>query len=550
MAESVLSSPPQSPSLQIRDADGKLSTCEVTKDRLVIGRAADADLRLDHGMVSRQHAQLVREADGQFMLKDLGSRNGTAVNGLVITQRLLAHGDQIIIGPFTLTLAVPGQDSTQTRLTRLTVAEGAAGRISTLNDVESPRVQAAHLLTLNDFVQKLLGTPDAGQRSMELCRLMTGPQFHGRWAAVVRLADEDAPLLVCEARQAGQGAGADPYLSRGVLRAVRQKKEAVVASNVAQQADIMMSIAPGVMTLATVACPLSSNATHFELLYVVLPPEYGTGEWLALASMAAKQYQQAESAWAARRQAEAHAVIERDLDRARQIQMRLVPRDPQVAGLDLAIGFAPCRSVGGDYVDIVSLPNGKTFLGVADVCGKGLPAALVASSIHTMVHASLLGGMSLCGLMDNLNAYLNDMLTDETFVTMVAVLLDPATGEIEYVNAGHPHPLVVIPGGSHRRLDRGDNLPLRTINEPHHCHTDILDAGQMLALYTDGLTELEVKEQGMLGIDGLARELCSIYSDAGSSAHSAAANLNRRMNDLQSHPEPDDDRTFLLARRV
>lgn len=549
MSESLLA-PPKLPSLQIRDADGKVSTFELDTDRLIIGRGADAGLRLDHGMVSRQHAQICREPDGQFLLKDLGSRNGTAVNGIILTQRMLAHGDQIIIGPFTLTLNIPGQDSTTTRLTRLTVTEGAAGRISTLNDVESPRVQAAHLLKLNDFAQKLLATPQPADRSLELCRLMVGPQYHGRWAAVVRLVADDTPLLICDAYQTGAASNSDPYLSRGVLRAVRHKNQAVVASNVAQQADVMMSIAPGVMTLATVACPLSSNATHFDLLYVVLPPEYGTGEWLALATMAAKQYQQAESAWSARKQAEAHAVIERDLDRARQIQMRLVPRDPQVPGLDLAIGFAPCRSVGGDYVDVMRLPTGKTFLAVADVCGKGLPAALVASSIHTMVHASVLGGMSLCGLMDNLNAYLHDMLSDETFVTMVAVLLDPATGQIEYVNAGHPYPLIISTNGQHRRLEGGDNLPLRITRDPHECLIDTLESGHLLALYTDGLTEMDTKQTGMLEMEGLARELSAICSDAHISAHTAAATLTRRLNELQSQPEPEDDRTFLLARRI
>jgi serine phosphatase RsbU (regulator of sigma subunit) len=319
--------------------------------------------------------------------------------------------------------------------------------------------------------------------------------------------------------------------------------------------DLQVSIAPSVMSLAAVASPLSRTATHIDLVYVVLPPEYGTGEWLAMAVMAGKQYVSAENAWAARRQAEAHAAVERDLSRARDIQLRLVPRDPEIPGLDLAIGFSPCRWVGGDYVDVVPVSSGgktKVLLAVADVCGKGLPAAITMSSLHTMVHAGVLSGTGLCPMMNNLNQYLRAVLPDETFVTMAAVLLDPASGEVEYVNAGHPPALILEAGQEPRRLEKTENMPLRLDEGEIEGRHVTLETGQVLVLYTDGLTEIEAKEGSgkLLGITGLARELGTLYASTGMSGRELAGALTVRLGQMLAGRDAEDDRTFLVAKRV
>jgi serine phosphatase RsbU (regulator of sigma subunit) len=286
-----------------------------------------------------------------------------------------------------------------------------------------------------------------------------------------------------------------------------------------------------------------------ELLYAVLPPEYGTGEWLALTVMAGKQYQQAEAAWRARRSAEDHAVVERELERARQIQMRLVPHDPQIPGMDIAVGFSPCRWVGGDYVDVLPTPDGRVLLAVADVCGKGLPAALVAASLHTMVHASVLGGTGLCDFMTNLNRYLIQTQASETFVTMIAMLVDPRTGAVEWANAGHPPPLALAPGGAPRPLRAESQFPLGIDEQTINCHHATLAPDELLVLYTDGLTELKTDGK-FLGVDGLCEHLTRVYAQPHMEARDAAAGLTQALDALQHAHLPQDDRTFLLARRA
>jgi serine phosphatase RsbU (regulator of sigma subunit) len=534
--------------VEIRDGEGALTTVPLVGERAVIGRSAGVDIRLDHGMVSRQHAEIARDPMGQVVIRDLGSRNGTLVNGTPVRERVLLSGDQVSVGPFTLRVKLPNETATHFT-TRLVVSDLAAGRISTLEDIETPRVSAAHLTTLTELSKHLLSIEDPDARREALCRLLVGERFHGRWAAVVRMvAGDDAPQLVAEARQAGFAD--QPHLSRSVLRAVGRKREAVLAGNAQGPADVQVSIAVDVVPMATVACPLSDedDGVQMDLLYAVLPPEYGTGEWLALTVMAAKQYEQAESAWRARKSAEDHAVVERELERARQIQMRLVPSDPQISGLDVAVGFSPCRWVGGDYVDVVPTGDGRVLLAVADVCGKGLPAALVAASLHTMVHASVLGGMGLCDFMNNLNRYLIQTQASETFVTMVVMLVDPRSGAIEFANAGHPPPVVLGPGGAPRAVKGETQFPLGIEEQSITCHSAQLEPGELLVLFTDGLTELRT-EGKLLGVDGLCARLKEVYAREGMESREVAAGLTEALNALQGAGAPEDDRTFLLARR-
>lgn len=544
--------------------------------RLVVGRAPDTQIHLDNASVSRQHAELYRDPFGRWWVRDMKSRNGTLINGQRVTEQVLAAGDVVQVGACSLTVPLPTTDSSRgpcgpasSHGTGVLMTEAETGTISTLKELEPPRIAASHLTTLSVLSEQLLGTADPARRSEAMCKLMVGEEFHATSAVVVRLlkADPDSPPeLLCEPvhnaagyRNMIQGGPQAPYLSRSLLKAVRATGEPAMASNLYNSpglgnlgtAAVEMSISPSIMAAAAVACPVHNDDAQLDVLYAVLPPQYGTGEWLALASLAARHYQHAEQAWRARAAAEAHVALERELQRARQIQMRLVPREPCVAGLDLAVGFTPCRWVGGDYVDVVPMKDGRTLLTVADVCGKGLAAALVSSSLHTMVHGGIAAGLDLLGLMRTLNAYLSTTLPGESFVTMVAVAIDPAAGVVECVNAGHPPPLVVNPGQAPRELHSGENLPLACDpTEEMQSHTYELAPGGLLALYTDGLTEQTDAAGELLGMNGLTAWIGDICAARATTAAAAADALTQRSEALRGSRPPDDDRTFLLARRV
>lgn len=563
--------------LEVRDPNGTHRRITLGQPPLVIGRSAEAQIRLDSSAVSRQHSELAVDAEGRWHIRDLGSRNGTRVNGHVVKDQILAPGDQLEIGNFLLSLLLPtdgparGPDlapflhpvqGTRTGV----ILSDAGGHFSTLNDLESPKVAAAHLTTLNELSQKFMLSPDPRERALTLCRMMVSPPFFGQWAMLLRLSrkhPEQAPEPLCDPQCASMDyrPNQTPYVSRSLLRAVAHKSQAVLASNSPGGAagpmagNIEMSISPHVMTLAAIACPLRQDDQTLDLLYVTLPPQYGSGEWLALTSLAAKQYQQAEAAWHARKQAEAHAALEQELDRARAIQFGLVPQKRaldkhRAAGLDVAIGFVPSQSVGGDYADVLAMKDGRMLLTVADVCGHGLAAAMVTASVHTLVHAGVRAGLNLQNLVEGINEHLCETLPGDSFVTMIAVAVDLETGALQCINAGHPAPLVIGADGQVRELQSEENLPLGVDALQLEVQIGQLDLGELLTLYSDGLSEQLDETEKMLETAGLMAKIREICAASTLCADAAALELSRMLDQRQGGRPAQDDRTFLLARRL
>lgn len=542
---------------------------------LIVGRAKDAQIFLDSRTISRRHAQFSCDPFGRWWVRDLGSHNGTLVNGNRITEHLLKPGDQVQVGEFSLSLSSVEESKPSLEpatSTKVAMQDAETGRIAALRDFESPRLTAMHLSILSEFGQQLLLLENPAHRLVSLCKLMVRAEFHGRSAMVLRASKEsftEAPKPLCDPQSAPGDQSLSPYISKTLLRTMLARNDAVLASNSTQRPassagasqDVgELSMAADVMTISAVACPIKSEKSYTDLLYVLFPPQYGNSEWLALTSLAVKQFSQAESTWAARKLGEDHAAIERELGRAHAIQNRLVPRNLSIPGVDFAIGFTPCRWVGGDYVDMIKGADGRCLLAIADVCGKGLPAALVASSLHMMTHTAMRAGTPLADIMRSLNIYLSESLTEGTFVTMLAAMLDPTTGKLETINAGHPAGLFVTTDGSFEETQNSQNVPLgldpmvELISD-----TTTLDKGSYLVMFTDGLSELALSDGELLGEEALARHIADLIKNHHASADPAIAaaadaaqisvKLTTLLDSLQSGMA-HDDRTFLLARRL
>ncbi len=558
--------------LDILTPNAPASRRPLAGQNLVVGRAKDAQIFLDSRTISRRHAEFSCDPFGRWWVRDLGSHNGTLVNGNRVTEHLLKPGDQVQVGEFSLSLA--SLDESKPALqpesgTKVFMQDGESGRVASLGDFESPRLAAMHLSILSEFGQQLLLLDDPAHRMAALCKLMVRPEFHGRSAIALRATKEsftEPPKPLGDPQSAPGDETLSPYISKTLLRTMLARNDAVLASNssaqraggaVAAQDIGELSMAADVMTISAVACPIKSEKTYTDLLYVLFPPQYGNSEWLALTSLAVKQFSQAESTWAARKLGEDHAAIERELGRAHTIQNRLVPRNLSVPGLDFAIGFTPCRWVGGDYVDLIKGPDGRILLAIADVCGKGLPAALVASSLHMMTHTAMRTCTPLSDIMRNLNFYLSESLSDGTFVTMLAAMLDPATGKLETINAGHPAGLFVTPGGTFEETQNSENVPLGldpTVELIAQSTT--LDQGSYLVMFTDGLSELSLADGELLGEEALAKHIVDLIksqhatpASGDTSAAQVAAKLTALLDSMQCGMA-HDDRTFLVARRL
>jgi phosphoserine phosphatase RsbU/P len=187
------------------------------------------------------------------------------------------------------------------------------------------------------------------------------------------------------------------------------------------------------------------------------------------------------------------ARVQQDLDAARAIQRSLLPQQmSEISGYSVAVRSSACYEVGGDYVDIVSLPDGGEIMVVADVAGKGLASAIVATSFRSAFRAMALAGLPLAELAAKMNQhhYGEGQEARRRYVTAIFLKLDSQTHTIEVVNAGHnPGFLISEDKTVHEIEASGTPIGLVPMME-YSSETLAFPPGARLLFYTDGLTEV------------------------------------------------------------
>jgi hypothetical protein len=227
--------------------------------------------------------------------------------------------------------------------------------------------------------------------------------------------------------------------------------------------------------------------------------------------------------------------LEADTIAARQIQQTLQPgKLDELPGYELETFYKPFREVGGDYFDVIELPGRRTLFAVADVSGKGMPAALLAANIQALVRSSANFEADPLALAQRINRHLSRYTPSDRFATAVFIVLNRDSGELTYVNAGHNAP-IVSGSGSAIALE-ATGMPLGLFpNAAYETRTILLSPGAALLVFTDGLTDSISGENA----DGRLRDAL-----AGSSG--------RTMSILKSLIDPEfneDDVTILLVKR-
>lgn len=255
------------------------------------------------------------------------------------------------------------------------------------------------------------------------------------------------------------------------------------------------------------------------------------------------------------RQAEWHRdamekrTMETEMGIAREIQSHLLPgRCPVVDGWDLAAFCKSCQAVGGDYYDAF-MYNDRLVIVIGDVAGKGVAAALLMAGVHAALHAPFMMNVSLppAERIAYINQFVRDSAPHSRFVTFFYAEVDPGTGSIWYVNAGHNPPFALLPDGTPAVLPRG-GLPLGVQAHGLFQAAEMtLQPGQALVLYTDGISEAMNEEQEEFGE---ARLLATIRSVAAGSAQDMVDTLLLRVEQFRGAAAPNDDQTLLVIKRL
>jgi phosphoserine phosphatase RsbU/P len=548
----------QSRHLIVRTPDGKNRIVALSEERLSLGRAAGNDLCYpDDAGLSRQHLAFVAEGQN-WTVRDLGSKNGTSVNGARISApHMLRPGDRVSAGHLSIEFSTGEADMPR----------------ETVEFVESQVVTTA-TTTVPSSLEGLMGPDDNDDGTKT--RMFTGSlqtrallRAGRELAGHLTLAELFEVIMDLSLEAVGAGRGVLMTLEAGQLKVRAARGQGFQISSAVR--DRVINDGASVLVLdaqtdqafrerasivqqnvrSMLAVPLQATDRVIGLIYVDSPNLIRpfTREDLNLltvmANVAAIRIEHA-------RLAEVEAterLLAKELEQAAQIQKGLLPQSaPQVAGLDLAGKTSPCRTVGGDYYDFLPSLDGRVTLLVGDVAGKGMPASLLMSSLQARVQVLFEDPDDLARKVMRLNKAIASNCPDNRFITFFVCVADPNTGELTYCNAGHNPPLLVRRSGEVEKLTTGGLIlgimPKMTYQEA----TVRFEPGDVLVLFSDGITEaarLDTDEE--FGEDRLADV---IREQSGTAADEIVDTVIQSVFAFTQGAPPADDMTILISRRL
>ena len=241
--------------------------------------------------------------------------------------------------------------------------------------------------------------------------------------------------------------------------------------------------------------------------------------------------------------------LRNELDIAYSMQQSILPAEfPQSPLFEVFGSMEPARDVGGDFFEVLNLPGGRVGLAVADVSGKGVPSALFMMSSSTLLRGAAVGRTSPDEVLGEINRLLCDNNEAAMFVTVFFGIFDPATGEFVFANGGHNPPLVVARDGSSRLLEQTSGVALGIAPDITYEQRNVtLDPGEMMVLYTDGVTEAENVDQEQFQV----QRLQAVYAE-GQTKNAREANeaVFRAVREFAGDARQFDDITCLTLRRI
>jgi sigma-B regulation protein RsbU (phosphoserine phosphatase) len=529
--------------LTVSDSQGS-HTVPIDKPVFTIGRRATADLQVIGRDVSRDHAKILQRGDG-YVLVDCGSRFGTFVNGEELTgEHLLVHGDKLSLGESGSTTLVflsedeqtPGLLTSSTSLPDLpqlaAVLNGlrALGTGRVLDEVLTLVLDAALTVTSAERGFVMLAT-DAGHLDLKIGRdnqhrTLTGT-FSETSAKIPReVFDTGRSCFVSDLEEPSVAPGHRETLSAGIRYVLCVPLRVVPFT--ASGADSVEDRRIGVLYLdGRERTEMLSGAMRTVIEAFALQA--------ALAIDSARLYLEAAQ----------KAKLDRDLHVAAEIQRSLLPESHlRGASFDVAATTIPCRTVGGDFFDYIELSGGEVGFVVGDVAGKGVAAALLAAGVQTNVVAHASVAADPADLMARVNRALLRRIIESRFATMCYGALS-ATGRLRYSNAGQEPPIVVRAGGAIEALDVGGPVLGLLTRAAYDCGETTLVPGDLVVMFSDGVTEATDTGGEQYGRERLQRALAGAH---GRDPERVLDELLASINVFAGTAPQADDITVLILR--
>lgn len=504
------------PNLHITLANGQTQTHALGDAPVVLGREPACDIPLFDLSASRRHVEIRPDQNG-YLLRDLGSKNGTLVNDQLTKQVVLHGGDEIWIGAIRVVYhddapkssndwSAKAVDATNMSNT-VVVSDAPTHRQPTTyrGQPEALRLSRQRLETLYSLNERLTRLrerdellTEALDSCFELMRFERG---------AIGIKKPEGQLVDWPVVRNLRGAGGELTISRTILASALRDGERVIVNDTAAEFDPTMSIVQqGVCSAMCV--PLMSGDEILGVIYgdrtstAATYTEEDVDFFSAIARLVSIGLINARLLNEQRRMAEMDA----EISTAREIQTGLFPKSlPDCDSIRIFAVNDPGRRVSGDYYDVIERDDGRITFLIADVTGEGVAASLIMANLQAAVRVTLQSNEPLESLANRWNQLLCDNTDVSRFVTALVATIDPRSRELEMVCAGHYSPIEIRTGKPPRSLELDSDIPLGIMDDTAYacCRVTLSPGPVSLLVYTDGVVEAMNQNMTLFGSERL-----------------------------------------------
>ncbi len=498
---------------------GKAVAHPLAEGENVIGRHPACTIQLDSNTVSRRHAQIIRQGH-VYQIEDLGSGNGTFVNGKQISGKTeLNHDDRIKLGPILLRFqsqgssvlaqadkpSVPRPQSLADTNAEIEVEDDAGMDVGiTATMVNGPmggfgvlEVQPeVKLKAVLEITRSLAGSVDVKGMCPKILDTLFSifPQAD---RGCILLKDEASGKLISRAmKHRRQEEDSSVKLSRTILNKVLGEKTGILSADAANDAQFSASESISNLSIRSMMCVPMLDLDGQPMGVINIDTQNPVSQFrnedldllMAVAGQAALAYESASllvSFMEKKKQ-------DGEMEIARNVQRALLPSTlPKAPGYEFYASYDSAQAVGGDYYDAGVLSNNKIFLSFGDVAGKGVPGALIMARISSCVQNTMQFVNEVGPAVEAINKHMCAAAVEGRFVTYVLTIIDVKTHVMTLVNAGHMSPIIRRPDGSLFEFDDETvGVPIGVVDGyPYDVLTFKLEPGDLAVLFTDGVSE-------------------------------------------------------------
>jgi serine phosphatase RsbU (regulator of sigma subunit) len=538
------------------------------RERTLIGRSEDNNLALPDPFSSGHHA-VITPSDSGFYVRDNGSKNGTFLNGKKVQGEIeLKRGDEILVGSTriiydkelssnvevtevvhparNINTMIPIKDIIRKQDIDTTIQSLAtpADFMKIKSDYKSMAVlnEVSKALVLHQPLQELL------ERIMDLISEYL-PMDRG----VLMLKEGNPPQMIAKVPRINNKnlLRQKILVSQSIINLVLDNHSSVLTADAQSDDRLKMKDSIIKSNIHSAMCvPLWNNREIIGVIYadrISLLDQFSEDDLRMMTLLSNLAAVKIENSRAIEQAIEVEK-FQKELALAAQIQKDFLPKkNPPCENFDIAGTNIPCNQVGGDYYDFIAIDPCRLAVIVADVSGKGMSAALLMASLRAALIAEVGPQLRLENMAAKLNDFVHSSSAPNRFITFFFCELDMRAGVLRYINAGHNPPIVIAKDSTVTRLDPTGFCLGMFPAVAYEVSQVTLDKGDMVVLFTDGITDARNKDNGEFGEENL---IGLLKKNTKKSASEIVGKVCAELSSFTAGVEPFDDMTVIVLKRT